>query len=348
MLILIVAFLLTILGVNAIPYRLFSRQENSIYGKNATSYGPQTYGQSTFPAPSNPAEVSADQILFQNLLAAEWIVDSMYTSGLAFFTQSDFTSAGYPNNTYDQLQSVYQNENGHLKLFERAIDSNVVKPGRCNYSYGFEHIANKTEAVRVYMNIVSEVEIGSMAYLTGLAHQAEEVETLYTIMGTISAETRHLTYVNGQVLNVGDFVGPTDTIYPFPLQLLSVTKQFIVPNSCPAENPPYPSPDQDLPKLSIDIKKSKIQSKNGSLTLTADLKDTQSKNDLSVIFFQSVFNYTERATSLGNNIFQVSIPNLTSDKGNLIVALSNTSDVTKKEDIVAGPLEIQLGVPFLG
>lgn len=347
MLIFLPAFLLAVLGVGAMPHRLIGRDENSIYGKNATSYGPQTFGQTTFPLPSSPRISSGDQKLFQNLLAAEWIVDSMYASGLEFFAPSDFTTAGYPNNTYDQLKSVYQNENGHLRIFERAIESTIIKPGRCNYSFGFEHITNKTLAVQVYMNIVSQVEIGSMAYLTGLAHEAENVETLYTIMGTISAETRHLTFVNGQVLDVGDFVGPTDTIYPFPLQLLSVTKQFIIPNSCPPENPPYPSPDQNLPKLSLDVKRSNIQSKNGTLTLTADLKGFQSNKTLSVIFFQSVFNYTKQATSLGNNTLQVKIPNLTSDKGNLIVALSNTSHVTKKEDILAGPLEIQLGVPFL-
>lgn len=347
MLVLLPAFLLTILSVGAVPYKLITRDDNSIYGKNATSYGPINYGQTTFPKPSKQIKSSGDQLLFQNLLAAEWIVDSMYASGLQHFTQSDFTAAGYPNNTYAQLESVYQNENGHLRLFERAIDENVIKPGRCNYSYGFEQISNKTEAAQIYMNIVSEVEIGSMAYLTGLAHQAEQVETLYTIMGTISAETRHLTYVNGQVLVVGNFVGPTDTIYPFPLQLLSVTKQFIVPNSCPHDNPPYPSPDQNLPKLLLDIKRSNIQSKNGNLTLSALLTDSQAKDDLHVVFFQSVFNYTEKVTSLGNNTYQVNIPTLTSDKGNLIVALSNTSHVTKKEDIIAGPLEIQLGVPFL-
>lgn len=347
MLFLLPTLLLIAIGVSALPPKLVKRDDDPIYGNNATSYGPRNYGQSTFPSPSSPMKSSGDQLLFQNLLAAEWIVDSMYASGLEFFTPTDFIQAGYPNNTYNQLQSVYENENGHLKLFERAIDSNIIKPSRCNYSYGFEHIKNKTEAVQVYMAIVSQVEIGSMAYLTGLAHQAEEVETLYTIMGTISAETRHLTFVNGQVLNVGDFVGPTDTTYPFPLQLLSLTKQFIVPNSCPAENPPYPSPDQNLPGLSLNAKQSNIQAKGGNLTLIADLENFQSQDNFYAIYFQSVFNYTMPSKYIGNNTFQVEMPTLTSDKGNLIVALSNTSHVTKKEDILAGPLEIQLGVPFL-
>lgn len=50
-----------------------------------------------------------------------------------------------------------------------------------------------------------------MAYLTGLAQNSTTASGLSTIMGIISAETRHLTWVNSDVLQGDPFVGPSDT-----------------------------------------------------------------------------------------------------------------------------------------
>ncbi|PWN91062.1 hypothetical protein FA10DRAFT_302238 [Acaromyces ingoldii] len=296
---------------------------------------------------------SGDQGLLQNLLAAEWIVDGLYRAGMKTFKASDFVDAGFPTDTYSQLKAVYENENGHLRVFEDAIASTNIKPGRCQYLYGFEDIKNRTLQVQKYMVIVSEIEIGSMAYLTGLAQQAESAETLATIMGTISAETRHLTFVNGQVLRIGSFVGPTDTVYPWPLQILSTTKQLIVPGSCPKQNPEYPSPDQKLPKLSLNTSASDIKRANGTMNIAfakpsgGDLPPLQRSSpeasNLHAIFFNSLFNYTVKASFLEDGSIFVNMPTLTANNGNLLVAIANTSNVRSKEDIVAGPLQVQLG-----
>jgi hypothetical protein len=88
-----------------------------------------------------------------------------------------------------------------------------------------------------------------MAYRTGLAQDTTTASGLATIMGVISAETRHLTWVNSGTLAGDPFVGPSDTVYPYATPILSNTKQFIVPGSCPPENPTYPVRDQFLPKL---------------------------------------------------------------------------------------------------
>lgn len=55
------------------------------------------------------------------------------------------------------------------------------------------------------------IELGSMAYLTGLAQDSVTAGGLATIMGVISAETRHLTWANSGVLGIDPFVGPSDT-----------------------------------------------------------------------------------------------------------------------------------------
>jgi hypothetical protein len=77
------------------------------------------------------------------------------------------------------------------------------------------------------------IELGSMAYLTGLAQSTETADGLATVMGIISAESkrafsfnpisccllvavaRHLTWVNSAVLAGDPFVGPSDTYGPF-------------------------------------------------------------------------------------------------------------------------------------
>jgi len=76
----------------------------------------------------------------------------------------------------------------------------------------------------------------------------ETANGLATVIGIISAETRHLTWVNS-ALQAGDpFVGPSYTVYQTAAQILSDAKQFIN-GSCPAENPTYPIDGQLLPKF---------------------------------------------------------------------------------------------------
>jgi hypothetical protein len=96
-----------------------------IYGTNFTKSGPVSQGNTTFPKQADK-DVTNDDILFQNLLSAEWIVRDFYKQGVEYFTQNDFTKAGHANDTMKRLTQIYQNENGHLRLFEAAIPAGVV------------------------------------------------------------------------------------------------------------------------------------------------------------------------------------------------------------------------------
>lgn len=74
---------------------------------------------------------------------------------MEYFNQSIFTEAGFGNDTMARLAEVYQNENGHLAIFEAAIPSGVTKPGKCKYNYGFQEANTLVTQAQTYMALVS-------------------------------------------------------------------------------------------------------------------------------------------------------------------------------------------------
>lgn len=63
-----------------------------------------------------------DDQLFQNLLAAEWVVYSFYQQAVETFNSSSFVDLGVPNTTYDRIREIRDNEAGHLNIFYRVSD----------------------------------------------------------------------------------------------------------------------------------------------------------------------------------------------------------------------------------
>ncbi|KAG0570087.1 hypothetical protein KC19_6G137600 [Ceratodon purpureus] len=117
----------------------------SIVGSNAhtsSSHGMPVPGESTvystydgiaasFPGneltapilPTTRGPAGADDLLFQNLLSAEWAVFSFYQQGVEAFTSSNFTDAGFPNTTYSRITEIRDNEAGHLLIFQEQISN---------------------------------------------------------------------------------------------------------------------------------------------------------------------------------------------------------------------------------
>lgn len=344
-----------ILGLLCIPFisasplaqTIIGGPPAGIYGTNFTQFGPVDQGQTTFQKQADK-NLSIDAVLFQNLLSAEWIVQDFYQQGVEYFNQSAFTEAGYANNTLSRLTEILQNENGHLAIFEAAIPPGATKPGKCQYDYGFKDSSlNSTQQAQLYMALVSAIELGSMAYLTGLAQSTDTATGLATVMGIISAETRHLTWVSSAILPDGPFIGPSDTVYPYATQILSNTKQFIN-GSCPAENPTYPMGDQLLPKLSYNSSTSTVQ-QGGFIDITfrpathGDQGPLSLKkgDNISAVFFHSLWNYTVPIAIDDATVLRAQIPNLTSWSGELIIALTNKTTIEKAEDVIAGPLQLE-------
>lgn len=131
-----------------------------------------------------------DDLLFQNLLAAEWVVFSFYQQAVEAFNASSFEQ--FPNTTYNRLQEIRNNEAGHLRIFQDSISSNSIKPGPCKYKFYFE-TATEMLAIQTYIEIVS------MAFITGLVQQAELHSSQGALVAIAETESRHNTWVSNRI-----------------------------------------------------------------------------------------------------------------------------------------------------
>ncbi len=72
-----------------------------------------------------------DDVVFQNLLSAEWLVYNVYQQGVELFNASDFINAGFPNTTFDRIAQIRDSEAGHARVFQDQISNASVVPGPC-------------------------------------------------------------------------------------------------------------------------------------------------------------------------------------------------------------------------
>lgn len=128
--------------------------------------------------------VGEDDVLFQNLLSAEWAVYSFYQQGVEAFNQSVFTDLGFPDTTFQRITEIRDNEAGHLRIFQNSISPASIKPGACRYEYGFTN-------AKEFLALQNIIEVSSMAFLTGLAQQAKASSTVGALVAIGETETRH-------------------------------------------------------------------------------------------------------------------------------------------------------------
>ena len=158
--------------------------ESQLYS-DYTGQSPPFPANMTAPVPataSGPA--GEDDILFQNLLSAEWTVFNFYQQGVEAFNESVFTGLGLPKTTYQRITEIRDNEAGHLRIFQDSISATSIKPGPCKYDYGF------TSALE-FLALQNIIEVSSMAFVTGLAQQAKALSTIGALVAISETETRH-------------------------------------------------------------------------------------------------------------------------------------------------------------
>ena len=157
----------------------------STYYSDYTGKAPPFPANITSPVPATASgPVGEDDILFQNLLSAEWAVFSFYQQGVEAFNESAFIDLGLPNNTYQRITEIRDNEAGHLRIFQDSISATSVKPGPCKYNFRF------TDA-QDFLELQNIIEVSSMAFLTGLAQQAKALSTMGALLAIGQTETRH-------------------------------------------------------------------------------------------------------------------------------------------------------------
>ena len=209
----------------------------STYHGLADAYPAKITHGAIMPTEIGPA--GPDDELWQNLLQAEWSIYSFYQQGVLDFNTSAFIEAGFPNTTYDRIVEILGNEAAHLRIFQDQMSATSVKPGGCEYHYGY------TGALS-YMGIQTYLEVASMAFLTGFVTEATLDASKAALVAVGQTESRHNTWSLIDVWNTDPFAGPTDTVYPYANQILNLINRIIMPGTCPSANPPFPNPNQNL------------------------------------------------------------------------------------------------------
>ncbi|KAK9768608.1 hypothetical protein K7432_000595 [Basidiobolus ranarum] len=274
-----------------------------------------------------------DDLLFQNLLSAEWAIFSFYQQGVEVFTAANFTE--WPNTTYSRIQEIRNNEAGHLRIFQNQISSNSVKPGACKYNYGFTSAAS-------FLALSTIIEISSMAFLTGLILQAQTNTTKAVLVAIAETESRHETWGLIDIWKADPFGGPSDTVFPYANQVLDVTNEFIVPGSCPKENPTYPEPSQHLPQLSY-VSNSTLLAPELPITFSyrnpSLVPNFQEGKDYYAVFFHGLLNISMPFDTKTNSSM---IPKDFENKGVILAVISDVSGAPTEASVLAGPLIILL------
>ena len=157
----------------------------SSYYTDYTNRSPPFPANISGPVPaSTTGPIGEDDILFQNLLSAEWAVFNFYQQGVEAFNDSVFIDLGFSNTTYQRLTEIRDNEAGHLRIFQDSISAASIKPGACKYEYGFNNAMD-------FLALQNIIEVSSMAFLTGLAQQAKALSTVGALAAIGQTETRH-------------------------------------------------------------------------------------------------------------------------------------------------------------
>ena len=269
-----------------------------------------------------------DDALWQNLASAEWIVYRFYQKGVETFNESDFIESGFPSQTYSRLVEIRDNEAGHLRVFQDEISHDSLKPGPCEYYYPFT-------TPKSYLELQLAIELSSMAFLTGLTQTAQLNSSKGALVAAAEVEARHEVWALMDIWKTDPFAGPFDTSFPYASQILQITNNFVIPGTCPPNNPVWPVPYQDLPQLitsgaAYPGAKVEFEYQNKS-----NVPDFKPNTDYFAVFFHGVFNISVPYNPSTN---YTTVPAAFEDTGLVIGVLADAEGAPTLESVVAGPM----------
>lgn len=197
------------------------------------------------------------------------------------------------------------------------------------------------------------IEVSSLAFLTGLVQQADIKANRGALVAIAATESRHNTWALIDVWNTDPFagmayssekspftnshLGPSDTLFPYANQILDSTNSFIVPGGCPAENPGYPSPRQNLPAFAAAAGTKSI--KPGSeiefnFSNPNNQPSFKPDHQYYAVFFHGVHNISVPFDARTN---KTTIPAVFQDLGLILAVVSKDEGATSRDMVVAGP-----------
>ncbi|KAI3323324.1 ferritin-like domain-containing protein [Xylariaceae sp. AK1471] len=162
------------------------------------------------------APAGGDITILNYALTLEYLERKFYQEGLANYTSQDFCDTGLPTEVYDNLKTIYDDEQSHVALLSAALGTAAVHEA----SYSFP----STDAAS-FLALASVLEgVGVSAYLGAAAAIANKAYV--PVAGSIlTVEARHSAYIR-HALNESFAPKPYDTPLDF-MQVYSLAAEFI-------------------------------------------------------------------------------------------------------------------------
>ncbi|KAF4447235.1 putative stress response protein rds1p-like protein [Fusarium austroafricanum] len=129
------------------------------------------------------------------------------------------------------------------------------------------------------------------------------------------------------------------TVFPYANQILDTTNAFVVKGSCTKENPPYPSPRQNLPRLSANpVQKTVSPGSLVSLNFTGTPK-FEKDHKYYTTFFHGPWNISVPIDTKDwpKKKIEVEIPKAFEARGVIIAVVTDTTGAPTLDSVVAGP-----------
>ncbi|KAI0187632.1 hypothetical protein F4808DRAFT_445298 [Astrocystis sublimbata] len=290
-------------------------------------------------AATSTGSPAPDDVLWQNLLAAEWIVYSFYQYGVETFNSASFTDLGLPDTTYTRINEIRDNEAGHLRIFQNQISPASIKPGPCRYDFA----APVGGDAETFLAVATFIEVSSMLFLTGLVQTARLDTTRGALTAVSQVETRHEVWTLLDVWDEDPFGGPSDTVFPYPNEILDLTNRFVVPGSCPSANPPFPNPSQHLPPVGIAANTLSVAPGSTvqlNFTDVDNLPRFESGSDYFTVFFHglNVVSLPLDTTAWPAQPINVTIPAEFDAKGLIVMVIATEEGAPTLDSVVTLPV----------
>lgn len=268
-----------------------------------------------------------DGVILNYALTLEHLEDNFYREGLSNFTESDFASAGYDAEFYNNIKKVSKDESDHVSFLTTALKAAGVTPVKaCTYSFGVSSVdtflatASILEGVGVSAYLGAAADIMSKAYLTAAG-------------SILTVEARHSAYVRAGLKQA-----PFPQAFDAPLtynEVFSLASGFIV--SCPSDNPALPV--KAFPKLGVAA--SETIKTGSTVTLTTPeytLKGAEGQKIYAAFIAVTGPTFVE-ATAVDGG-FTVEIPE--GFAGQTYVVLTSCKDFVSDDSVAAGPAIIEI------
>ncbi|KAF2233592.1 Ferritin/ribonucleotide reductase-like protein [Viridothelium virens] len=276
-----------------------------------------------------------DADILNYALTLEHLEATFYRQGLANFSSSDFTDAGFNSSLYQNIQRIASDESSHVDFITSALTAaGAPATAECTYAFGvtspasFLATASILEGVGVSGYLGAAAQIANKAYLTAAG-------------SILTVEARHNAYLRA-TLGEAPFAQPFDTPLS-PDEVYTLAHGFIA--SCPSSNPAIKV--RPFPGLAVDSANAGAAITTGSVVTVDTRGFSLEPNSPSAVLYAAFVSVTgpvwTNVTELpgsGGTKFSVTIPQ--GVEGQSYLVFTGCRDAVTDDTVVAGPALIEI------